>query len=124
MDLDTLTVEELNKFIETNKIKSPDENDLTQVKNFNLMFETDLGSVEGEKSKLYLRAETAQGMYVLFKNILDSTRLKIPFGVAQQGKAFRNEITKGKFIFRTLEFEQMEIQYFIQEKNWKGEFEK
>jgi len=123
IDLDSLTTEELSEFIKTNNIKSPDKNELTQAKNFNLMFETDLGTIEGEKSKLYLRAETAQGMYVLFKNILDSTRLKVPFGVAQQGKAFRNEITKGKFIFRTLEFEQMEIQYFIREENWKEEFE-
>lgn len=123
VDLDSLTIEELNQFISTNKIKSPDGNELTQVKNFNLMFETDLGTVEGEKSKLYLRAETAQGMYVLYKNILDSTRLKIPFGVAQHGKVFRNEITKGKFIFRTLEFEQMEIQYFIKENTWKESFE-
>jgi len=123
IDLDSLTTEELSEFIKTNNIKSPDKNELTQAKNFNLMFETDLGTIEGEKSKLYLRAETAQGMYVLFKNILDSTRLKVPFGVAQQGKAFRNEITKGKFIFRTLEFEQMEIQYFIREEKWKEEFE-
>ena len=123
IDLDSFTLDQFNEFISKNSIKSPDGNDLTEVKNFNLMFETQLGSVEGEKSKLYLRAETAQGMYVLFKNILDSTRLKVPFGVAQYGKAFRNEITKGKFIFRTLEFEQMEIQYFIKDKNWHEEFE-
>lgn len=93
------------------------------IKDFNTMFETHLGATADSRSVLYLRPETAQGMFVLFKNVLDSTRIKIPFGIAQQGKAFRNEITTGKFIFRTLEFEQMELQYFIKESEWQNQFE-
>ncbi|MFA6423356.1 MAG: glycine--tRNA ligase [Patescibacteria group bacterium] len=95
-----------------------------EIKDFNTMFKTSLGATEDNSSVLYLRPETAQGMFVLFKNILSSTRLKVPFGVAQQGKAFRNEITTGKFIFRTLEFEQMELQYFIKESDWQNQFER
>lgn len=123
IDLDSLSADELSEYIGKNKIKSPDGNELTSVKQFNLMFKTALGSTEEEMSDLYLRAETAQGMYVDFKNILDSTRLKVPFGVAQQGRVFRNEITTGKFLFRMLEFQQMEIQYFFDGKNWEEQFE-
>ena len=123
IDTDSMSEEQLNDYIEKNKIKSPDGNDLTLAKQFNLMFETGIGSTKEAESKLYLRAETAQGMYVDFKNILDSTRMKIPFGVAQQGRVFRNEITTGKFIFRMLEFQQMEIQYFFDGKEWNELFE-
>ena len=87
--------------------------DLTTPRQFNLMFKTQAGPVEGEGSQVYLRPETAQGIFVQFENIYKSMRQKIPFGVAQIGKAFRNEITPGNFIFRTREFEQMEMQYFI-----------
>ena len=100
--------------------KCPDcKGELTQAQQFNLMLKTFLGPVEsahagGEKNnEVYFRAETAQAMFVDFKNVLDSTRVKIPFGISQIGKAFRNEITPGNFIFRTREFEQMEIEYFI-----------
>jgi glycyl-tRNA synthetase len=82
-----------------------------------------MGPVDNEKSKVYLRPETAQAMFVDFKNVLDTTRIKIPFGIAQTGKAFRNEITPGNFIFRTREFEQMEIEYFIKEEDWQKTFE-
>ncbi|PKL36816.1 glycine--tRNA ligase [Candidatus Peregrinibacteria bacterium HGW-Peregrinibacteria-1] len=123
VDPDALSLEELDAYIEKNKILSPDGNKLSKARNFNLLFETEVGVLEGEKSKLYLRGETAQGMFVLFKNIMDSTRVQIPFGIAQQGKAFRNEITKGKFIFRTLEFEQMELQFFIKESDWEKTFQ-
>ena len=92
-------------------------------KQFNLMLKTFLGPVEDEASKVYFRPETAQAMFVDFKNVLDTTRRKIPFGIAQIGKAFRNEITPGNFIFRTREFEQMEIEYFIKEEDWKESFE-
>lgn len=123
IDTDLMSVQELNQFIVDNKIKSPDGNKFGEVKQFNLMFTTELGPTEATRSDLFLRAETAQGMYVLFNNVLDSTRLKVPFGIAQYGKAFRNEVTKGKFIFRTIEFEQMEIQYFFRppqtEEDWK-----
>jgi len=86
---------------------------LTQPKAFNLMFKTFIGPVDNQANAVYLRPETAQAMFVNFKNILDSTRIDLPFGIAQIGKAFRNEITPGNFIFRVLEFEQMEIEYFI-----------
>ena len=86
---------------------------LTDARQFNLMFKTHMGAVEESASAIYLRPETAQGIYVNYKNVLDSSRLKIPFGIAQIGKAFRNEITPGNFIFRTREFEQMEMQYFV-----------
>lgn len=85
----------------------------TEPRKFNLLVEAFLGAVEGEKSKVYLRGEITQGVHVNFKNVLDSTSRKIPFGVAQIGKAFRNEITPGNFIFRSREFEQMELQYYV-----------
>ena len=89
---------------------------LTNAREFNLMLETILGSIGLEGIKTYLRPETAQGMFVNFLNILDSKHSKLPFGLAQIGKAFRNEITPGNFIFRTREFEQMEIEYFVHPK--------
>lgn len=95
--------------------KSPLECDgeLTEARNFNLMFKTHMGPMEDSASEVYLRPETAQGIYVNFLNVKNSSRQKIPFGIAQIGKAFRNEITPGNFTFRTREFEQMEMQYFI-----------
>ena len=102
--------------------------ELTKPRKFNLMMKTFVGPVEDEASLAYLRAETCQGIYVNFENILNSQRLKIPFGVAQIGKAFRNEITPGNFIYRTREFEQMEMQWFCHPKTadkffdyWKKE---
>jgi len=87
--------------------------ELTDPKSFNLMFKTQVGSVEGAQQDVYLRPETAQGIFVNFENILTTTRKKLPFGVAQIGKAFRNEITTGNFTFRSREFEQMELEYFV-----------
>ena len=102
--------------------------ELTEPKNFNLMFKTHIGPIEDEGSTVYLRPETAQGIYVNFRNVLQSSRQKIPFGIAQVGKAFRNEITTKSFIFRTCEFEQLEMQFFVkpEENNkwfeyWKKE---
>lgn len=89
---------------------------------FNLMLATNLGPVEDKKSKVYFRPETAQAMFVDFKNVLDTTRQRVPFGIAQIGRAFRNEITPGNFIFRTREFEMMEIEYFVREGDWKTSF--
>jgi glycyl-tRNA synthetase len=86
----------------------------TEPRNFNLMFKTHMGPVEDEGSVVYLRPETAQGMFVDFRTVQQSNRLKIPFGIAQIGKSFRNEITPGNFIFRTREFEQMEMEYFVE----------
>ncbi len=87
--------------------------DLTEPRQFNLMFETSVGAVEETGTKVYLRPETAQGIFVNFKNVAQLARRKPPFGIAQIGKSFRNEITPGNFIFRTLEFEQMEMEYFV-----------
>ncbi len=108
-------------------LKSPKGNELTEPKQFNMMMKTHLGPVEDEDNAAYFRPETAQGIFINFKNIADTVRKKLPFGVGQIGKAFRNEITPGNFIFRTREFEQMEIEYFIpapqSEAEWHGYFE-
>ncbi len=88
------------------------ECDLTEAREFNLMFETQIGPVRDEASRAYLRPETAQGIFVEFKNVIDTTRVKVPFGIAQVGKAFRNEVTPRNFTFRSREFEQMEIEFF------------
>jgi len=98
--------------------------ELTEAKEFQLMFKTFVGPVEEDKSVTYLRPETAQGIFTNFKNVLDSTRVKLPFGIAQIGKAFRNEITPGNFTFRTLEFEQFELEYFVYPKSADAEFKK
>lgn len=111
--VEDMKLSDMAKFILENKIKSPDGNELTQPKAFNLLFETEIGTVSGEKSKVYLRGETAQGIFANFKQITDSCRVRLPFGVGQIGKSFRNEITQGQFIFRTFEFEQAEIEYFF-----------
>ncbi len=97
--------------------------ELMSARQFNLMLKTFLGPVEDDSAIVYFRPETAQAMFVDFKNILNTSRKKLPFGIAQIGKAFRNEINPGNFIFRTREFEQMEIEYFIREQEWKDSFE-
>ena len=94
-----------------------------EAKQFNMMFQTQIGAVEDSSATVYLRPETAQGMFVNFKNIVDSFHPKLPFGMGQIGKAFRNEITPRDFIFRVREFEQMEIEYFIKEEDWQKYFE-
>ncbi|MDR0451543.1 MAG: glycine--tRNA ligase [Treponema sp.] len=101
--------------------------ELTDTRKFNLMFKTHIGAVEDEASIVYLRPETAQGIYVNYKNIIQSNRMKIPFGIAQIGKAFRNEIVTKNFIFRTCEFEQMEMQFFVKpgtDVEWFDEWKK
>ena len=122
-DTEGKPIEEMEKILREKKIKCPicGKSDFTKPRKFNLMFSTEMAKT-GEHSTAYLRPETAQVMFLEFKNIVDSMRVKLPFGIAQIGKAFRNEITPGNFIFRRLEFEQMEIEYFIEEKNWKKEF--
>ena len=106
--------DKLEKFIADNKIACPKcgKSDFTEIRKFNLLFETHIGVTEDSQSKVYLRGETAQGIFVNFNNVLRSQRAKIPFGIGQIGKAFRNEITPGNFIFRTREFEQMEYEFF------------
>jgi len=97
--------------------------ELTTAKQFNLMFKTFIGPAEESANVAYFRPETAQAMFVDFRQVLETSRKRIPFGIAQIGKAFRNEITPGNFIFRTREFEQMEIEYFIKENDWEKSFE-
>lgn len=114
-----MSEDEINQIFEENKMKFKCSNcgvqDFSPGKKFNLLVKSNLGNFTGdwEKQAAYLRGETCQGIYVNFKNVLDSTRVKVPFGIAQVGKAFRNEITARQFIFRTREFEQMEMQYFV-----------
>ncbi|MBR6644867.1 MAG: glycine--tRNA ligase [Clostridia bacterium] len=105
---------QLADYIKEHGIKCPDCGacDFTDVRKFNLMFKTFMGVTEDSASELYLRPETAQGIFVNFKNVARTTRKKLPFGIAQVGKSFRNEITPGNFIFRTREFEQMELEFF------------
>ena len=108
--------------------KCPDcGGELTDTRKFNLMFKSNIGPAEDTASIIYLRPETAQGIYVNYKNIIQSNRMKIPFGIAQIGKAFRNEIVTKNFIFRTCEFEQMEMQYFVKpgtDVEWFNEWRK
>ena len=103
--------------------------EFTEPRSFNLMFKTFLGSVESNDNVVYLRPETAQGIFVNFLNVQTASRLKLPFGIAQIGKAFRNEINTKNFLFRTREFEQMEMQYFVKPEDdkkyydeWKRKF--
>ena len=119
--VEDLTREEMAKFIVENKLKSPDGNTFSQPKKFDLLMRTSIGVLEGGKDDVYLRGETAQGIFSNFKNILDSTRVVLPFGVGQIGKSFRNEVTLGQFVFRTFEFEQAEIEYFFdpEKSNWE-----
>ena len=107
---------EIAEMIVENEIECPKckAKDFTEPRAFNLMFKTEMGAVEGAGNMVYLRPETAQGIFINFKNIMDNVRPKIPFGVGQIGKSFRNEITPGNFIFRTREFEQMEVEFFCE----------
>jgi glycyl-tRNA synthetase len=123
VDVKNLAFEQMVVKVKELNLKSPKGNELTEPKQFNMMFKTNLGPVETEESEVYLRPETAQGMFVNFKNILDSSRKVLPFGIAQIGPAFRNEITPGNFIFRTREFEQMEIEYFVKPGEWEQWFD-
>ena len=126
-DCEGLPDEEVTALIRENNISCPScgSNDLTDVRKFNLMFTTQMaktGKKDSEDEDVFLRPETAQAIFLEFKNIIDSMRIKLPFGIGQIGKAFRNEITPGNFIFRRLEFEMMEIEYFIRESDWKELF--
>lgn len=154
-EVDGLGLAEITKLIRDNNVKSPDGNELSNARTFNMMFRTFVGPMQGDEltigetvdesdakkakgnnlsgmkavtydpvSVSYLRPETAQGIFTNFKNVVDSFYPDLPFGIAQQGKAFRNEISPRDFIFRSREFEQMEIEYFIDPANWEDEFEK
>ena len=128
-----LPLEELEEIIKKEKIKSPDGNEFSKPRPYNQLFETEIGIIAGEKNKAYLRGEIAQGLFLNFKNIVDTFHPKLPFGIAQEGKAFRNEITQGQFTHRTLEFDLMEFEYFFHPekekweelfKYWKKEIQK
>lgn len=99
------------------------KDNFTEPRQFNLLFETSLGTVEGQKQSVYLRGELAQSMFVDFKRVMESMRLTIPFGIAQTGRVFRNEITPGQFVYRTLEFDLMEFEYFVKEADWQSYFD-
>jgi len=119
-----MSQEKIGQIIKDNNLKCPEcgSLDLTKPRQFNLMFKTFMGTTTDQESVIYLRPETAQAMFVNFKNILDSNRVNLPFGIAQIGRSFRNEITPGNFIFRVLEFEQMEIEYFVKQNDWEQYF--
>lgn len=111
--VEALNLIQMGMLIKQLEVRSPDGNELFPPKAYNIMFETAIGVVEGDKLPVYLRGETAQGIFTNFGQVLNATRLQLPFGIGQIGKAFRNEMTSGQFIFRTLEFEQAEIEYFF-----------
>ncbi len=117
-----LTTEQMDAKIKEMNLKSPDGNELTDVRMFNMMFSTQAGPIEDTSAKVYLRPETAQGMFVNFKNVVDSLHPRLPFGLAQIGKNFRNEITPRDFIFRLRELEIMEFEYFIEPEQWETTF--
>ena len=123
VDADGLTMEQMDEVITERGIKSPDGNPLSKSRTFNMMFKTNVGATESEDSVAYLRPETAQGIFTNFKNVVDSFYPDLPFGIAQQGKAFRNEIAPRDFVFRSREFEQMEIEYFVNPENWQEAFD-
>ena len=123
VDADGLTMEQMDEVIAEHGIKSPDGNPLSKSRTFNMMFKTSVGATESEDSVAYLRPETAQGIFTNFKNVVDSFYPDLPFGIAQQGKAFRNEIAPRDFVFRSREFEQMEIEYFVSPEKWQEAFD-
>ena len=124
IEAEGLSNEKITEIIREKGLKSPKGNDLSDVRSFNMMFQTNVGAVVNENSVAYLRPETAQGIFTNYKNVVDAFYPSLPFGLAQQGKAFRNEISPRDFVFRSREFEQMEIEYFVNPKNWEAEFEK
>ena len=123
VDADGMTMQQMDAAIAEKGIKSPDGNPLSKSRTFNMMFKTHVGATESEDSISYLRPETAQGIFTNFKNVVDSFYPNLPFGIAQQGKAFRNEIAPRDFIFRSREFEQMEIEYFVDPERWQEAFD-
>lgn len=124
-DADGMSLKQMTEEVVNNKIKCPKcgASDFTEARVFNLMFHTHMSKTGSDGDVAYLRPETAQAIFLDYKNIIDTMRVRVPFGVAQIGKAFRNEITPGNFVFRVIEFEQMEIEYFIRENAWEKTFE-
>lgn len=122
IDAESLTSTQMDEIILNTGIKSPNGNKLSKSREFNMMFSTNVGATDNYTC--YLRPETAQGIFTNYKNILDSFRPKLPFGIAQHGKSFRNEISPRNFIFRSREFEQLELEYFVQPDSWEFHFDK
>jgi len=120
---DGYSLDEFNKAVKDNNIKSPDGNDLSEAKHFNQLVEVGIGSTEASKTKAYLRGETCQPIFYNFKLVKDTMRKKLPFGIAQIGKAFRNEIKVGPYFYRTREFEQMEMEMYLHERDHEKYFE-
>ena len=120
---DGMTMEQMDEVIAAHGITSPDGNPLSKSRTFNMMFKTHVGATESDDSISYLRPETAQGIFTNFKNVVDTFYPNLPFGLAQMGKAFRNEISPRDFVFRSREFEQMEIEYFVDPANWQAAFD-
>jgi len=123
VNADGMTMEQMDVTIAEHNIKSPDGNPLSKSRTFNMMFKTHVGATTDESSVSYLRPETAQGIFTNFKNVVDTLYPDLPFGIAQMGKAFRNEISPRDFVFRSREFEQMEIEYFVHPEKWQESFE-
>lgn len=121
-----LSFKELEEIISKNNIKCPKcgKYNWTEIRKFNQLVEVKLGVLEEGKNLAYLRGEIAQGIFLNFKNVLDTTRVKLPFGIAQVGKAYRNEITMGQFTHRSFEFDLMEFEYFINPKDWESVFDR
>lgn len=124
IEAEGLSNDDITTLIRDNHVKSPDGNELSEVRSFNMMFQTHVGPISDETSVAYLRPETAQGIFTNYKNVVDSFYPSLPFGIAQQGKAFRNEISPRDFIFRSREFEQMEVEYFVDPETWSENFDK
>ncbi len=125
IDVEGKPLAEMDELIQNNKINCPKcgNSQFTNVRKFNMMFRTSMGTTDESDETAYLRPETAQAIFMTYNNIIDTMRFKLPFGIGQIGKAFRNEITPGNFIYRLIEFEQMEIEYFISPEDWEIVFE-
>jgi glycyl-tRNA synthetase len=124
VDVTGLTPDQMNQIIIERAIKSPEGNSLGEVTQFNMMFQTFVGANADSESRTFLRPETAQGIFTNYKNVLDTLHPKLPFGIGQIGKSFRNEIAPRDFLFRVREFSQMEVEYFVNPKDWEIYFEK
>lgn len=123
IEAEGLSLERMYELVREKDIRSPEGNELGAPAQFNLMFQTTVGPVADDNSISYLRPETAQGIFTNYKNVVDSFYPDIPFGIAQMGKAFRNEISPRDFVFRSREFEQMEVEYFVHPDHWGAAFE-
>lgn len=123
IDAEGMSLSEIDAAIAEKGITSPAGNPLSNARTFNMMFESRIGATAADEGKVYLRPETAQGIFVNFKNVVDTMAPKMPFGIAQIGKAFRNEIAPREWLFRVRELEQMEVEYFVRESDWEQQFE-